>query len=440
VGHLVGRLVMVSSLLNVCGLATCQSKGETMEYFTTIRKRRRGKSTEYTARLIYKDSVTGQKKEQARNAKSPKEAKRKLKALEDDFLMGGAVAVESDRMSFSALVKHCKENRYCQAEYDDDGRKLFGVRGLATVLGHLKVLDKFFGKMLVREINVASLRAYRKSRLLTKTKAGTRLSVCTVNREMSTLRAMLNEAIVNDWLMINPFKRVRPGELISIADERKRTTVMSFAEEARLLEVCNTPYRRHLNAFVIAALDTGARRGELLSLRWSDVDFDNGQIGRLDSALLFVERTGLNSYKGKTVSYRPVPLTPRLAEALLDLQKKPGIATFKRGRKTREKPSKDLVFGVGKTIQNVWDRARLEANLTHVRLHDLRHTAATRLKEKLVITDVGLILGHSDPRTTQRYVNRTPEVVRAAGQLLHDLQVQNSQEFDSSIEETGAVN
>jgi len=146
-----------------------------------------------------------------------------------------------------------------------EGRKLLGVRGTITVSGHLKVLENFFGTMLVREINVASLRAYRKKRLLTKTKAGTLLSVCTVNRELSTLRAMFNEAIVNDWL-VNPFKRVRPGELISIADERKRTIVMSYVEEARLLAVCDTDYRRHLRAFIIVALDTGARRGELLSL------------------------------------------------------------------------------------------------------------------------------------------------------------------------------
>ena len=413
-----------------------------MEYITTIRRRRRGSSIQWTARLIYEDPATGRRKEKARNATSPKEAKRRLKELEDEFLSGGAVAVESDRMTFAALVTHCKENRYCEAVYDSEGRKLLGVRGRVTVMGHIKTLERFFGKMLLREVNVASLRAYRKARLLSKTKQGTPLSVCTVNRELSTLRAMLNEAIVNDWLLVNPFKRVRPGELISIADERKRTTVISYAEEARLLSVCGTDHRRHLKAFLIAALDTGARRGELLSLRWSDVDFNAGQIGRLDSSLAFVDGTGLKSYKGKTVSYRPVPLTPRLAAALLDLREKPGISTFKKGRKTGIKPSKDLVFGIGRTIQNSWQKARLDANLRHVRLHDLRHTAATRLKDKLPISDVGLILGHSDPRTTNRYVNRTPELIRAAGEVLHELQEQNRQaSAEAEIQkETNAVN
>ena len=60
-----------------------------MEYILTIRKRRRGNSIQWTARLIYEDSGTGQRKEKARNADSPKEARRRLKELEDEFLTGG---------------------------------------------------------------------------------------------------------------------------------------------------------------------------------------------------------------------------------------------------------------------------------------------------------------------------------------------------------------
>lgn len=398
-------------------------------YIATIRKRRRGKSVEWTARLIYEDAVTGRRRERSRNCSSQAEAKRRKKELEDEFLAGGAVAIESDRMTFSALVEHCKENRYCEAVYDDEGRKLMGVRGKATAWGHMATLEKFFGRMALREINVASLRGFRKSRLFTKTKRGTRLSVCTINRELSTLRAMLNEAIVNDWLLVSPFKRVRPGELISIADERKRTTILSFAEEARLLQACQTDYRRHLKAFIIAALDTGARRGELLKLRWCDVDFDAPEI------------RNITSYKGKTVDHRPVPLTPRLAAASLDLREKPGIATFKTGRKTGVKPDKSLVFGIQKTLQTSWEAARLDANLLHIRLHDLRHTAATRLKKRLPITDVGLILGHSDPRTTQRYVNRTPEVVQEARDVLHEFQHQQKQSSKEEVQqETDAIN
>lgn len=151
---------------------------------------------------------------------------------------------------------------------------------------------------------------------------GNRLNVATVNREMSTMRAMLNEAMVNDWILTNPFKKVRPGELISIADERKRETILTTAEEKTLLEACATEKRRHLRALVIAALDTGARQGELLTLRWSDIGFDEGVI------------RNVTSYKGRTVQRREVPLTARLKAALLDLREKRSSATFRCSGKT----------------------------------------------------------------------------------------------------------
>jgi hypothetical protein len=74
----------------------------------------------------------------------------------------------------------------------------------------IKALKAFLGGIKLRELRVANLRAYRKARLDSRNRYGGRLSVSTVNREMSTLRAMLNEAVVNDWMIVNPFKKVRP--------------------------------------------------------------------------------------------------------------------------------------------------------------------------------------------------------------------------------------
>lgn len=62
-------------------------------------------------------------------------------------------------------------------------------------------------------------------------------------------------------------------------------------------------------------------------------------------------------------------------------------------------------------------------------------------KDRLPLSDVGLILGHSDPRTTQRYVNRTTEVIRFAGAVLHEAQEHNQQEVEAEIQkEMNAVN
>jgi integrase len=362
---------------------------------------------------MYLDAGTGNRKEKSKSASSSAEAKRLVKELETEFQVGGQIAVESHEMTFANLVEHCKGTRYCEAQFDSEGRKIMGVRGKATVESHIKALEGFFGVTKLREIKVGNLRAYRKARLVSKSRKGDPLSVSTVNREMSTLRAMLNEAVINDWIMVNPFSKARAGELISVADERKREIILTAEEEQRLLEACERASRRHLKALVVAALDTGARQGELLELRWSDVDFEEGVI------------KNITSYKGKSVQHREVPLTIRLRSTLLELKQKRGVASFRRSRKTGDKPDQSLVFSITSNVQSSWEAARVEAKLPQLRFHDLRHTAATRLAQNMQLALVGQVLGHSDPKTTHRYVNNTRQVINRAGNILDDWQRQH---------------
>jgi integrase len=396
-----------------------------MNYTTSIFKRRRHNKVEYLARLRYYDEKSRIRKEKSKSALTISEAKRLLRDMEDEFESGGQTAMESDHMTFAELAKHCKETRYCEAQFDSEGRKIIGVRGKDTIDSHIKALEDYFGSDKLRDIRVANLRAYRKHRLFCKNRHRKRLSVATVNRELSTMRAMLNEAMVNDWILVNPFKKVRPGELISIADERRRETILTPEEEKKLLAACETRLRRHLKVLVIAALDTGARQGELLNLRWCDIDFEEGVI------------KNVTSYKGKTVQRREVPLTTRLRVALLDLKAKRGAAAHRRSRVTGNKPDSSLVFGIANNVQNSWREARIDADLQHLRFHDLRHTAATRLAQTMQLALVGQVLGHSDPKTTHRYVNRTRDVIKQAGIALQNWQQQDSVKSEPIIEASG---
>ena len=156
-----------------------------MDYTTAISKRRRHQKVEYLARLMYRDEETGARKEKSRSATSISEAKRSLKDLEDEFESGGQQAVETDQMTFAELAKHCKETRYCEAQYDSEGRKIIGVRGKDTIDSHIKALEEYFGSDKLRDIRVANLRAYRKHRLFCTNRHKKRLSVATVNRELS---------------------------------------------------------------------------------------------------------------------------------------------------------------------------------------------------------------------------------------------------------------
>ena len=377
-----------------------------MRYSSSITRRKRRSRTEYIAVLNYYDE-SGQRRQKRRTSFSSSEAKRIARELEDEYLEGGEVALYSDNLTFEQLADHCQKTKYCEAEYDESGNKLFGVRDTSVYEAHLKHFKEFFGKIRVRDIRVGMLRAYRNHRLRSKTKGGGNVNVGTVNREINTLRAMLNEAKINDWITVNPFTKARPGELISTADEQPRETILTYEQEQRLLKECEGENRRHLKALVIAGLDTGARKGELLRLTWPQVDFENGVI------------RALISYKGKNGALlkRDVVMTERLRETLIDLQKNKPIKAFRR-LKSGKKPSELLVFGITRNVRRSWDGARKDSGLEDVRFHDLRHSAGTRLSEILPVVHVGKVLGHRNPKTTNRYINPDHEVlVRAAGIL-----------------------
>src|SRR5262245_36651658 len=130
-----------------------------MKYTTSITKRRRHGKVEFLARLRYRDGETGTRKEKSKSAPSMSEAKRCLRDLEDEFETGGQRTVEADRMTFADLAKHCKETRYCEAQFDNEGRKIIGVRGKDTIDSHIKALEDYFGSIRLRDIQVANLRA-----------------------------------------------------------------------------------------------------------------------------------------------------------------------------------------------------------------------------------------------------------------------------------------
>lgn len=127
---------------------TCRRQHE--KFLDQHSTRKRAKRTEYLARLTY-DDKTGKRKGVSKSAPTHWEAKRELQDLIDQHVAGGPDVLEARNMTFAALAEHCKETRYCEAFYDEQGRKLYGVREpkkfasminrLVSSLGHLKLSD-----------------------------------------------------------------------------------------------------------------------------------------------------------------------------------------------------------------------------------------------------------------------------------------------------------
>src|SRR5262249_15825948 len=111
----------------------------------------------------------------------------------------------------------------------------------------------------------STIEDYKAKRLATKTVHGQQRGIASVNRGLEILRKVLNVAVREGWLRINPFHQ--GDSLISKADEKRRQRILSYEEEERLLAVC-TGRCKHLRAIIIFEVDMGPRRGEALKLTW----------------------------------------------------------------------------------------------------------------------------------------------------------------------------
>jgi integrase len=226
-------------------------------------------------------------------------------------------------------------------------------------------------RLSLDRITPAEVASYRDDRLTT-------VKGDTVRRELAIVHHCL-EVARNEWglgLPSNPVSRVKlpaPG----LGRERRASE-----EELRgLLDACRSTRSAWLPAMIILAVETGMRRGELLAMRWADLDLQGRTIH------LQITKNG---------HPRTVPLSPRAIEVLRRLQQGDAV-----------------VFPVSaNAFRLAWERLRHRAGVTGLRFHDLRHEAVSRFFEKgLNMAEVAAISGHRDPRLLMRYTHPRAEVI-----------------------------
>jgi len=157
-------------------------------------------------------------------------------------------------------------------------------------------------------------------------------------------------------------------------------------------------------AIYLTAAFTGLRRGELIALRWRDVDIAGSTVrvrASYSDGALATPKSG---------KVRSVPMAPNVTEALTKLRQRPLWTT-----------DDDLVF-VGRTgsfldgraLRRRYQDALDRAGLRRLRFHDLRHTFGTRVIAKADIRRVQEWMGHADVKTTMRYLHYAPRKDDAA--------------------------
>ena len=329
---------------------------------------------------LYYDADRKLKEKVLSHARNLDEAMVELNAIYDDvFRTKHGIAPKRKRTKFSEFVAENKINSH--------------IRG--------KVLE-YFGDKWLDDITELSVIAY----VTKREQAGATNN--TINNDLIILRSTLNLAKRSRYSID---KEIKWGNCLKKQEFRDR--VLSPEEEERLMQ----ELADHLKPIITCALNTGMRRGEILSLKWKNIV--DGQIV-------------LEARNTKTKKQRRIPINSTLQQVFEILKSRNGHT--------------DFVFTYGrdrlKDVHNGFTKACERAEIDDLHFHDLRRTFATRLMRNGVgIYTISQLLGHASVEMTQRYINWQPEdgaeavesLVRNTSKLMNTLGIEENEQFQTDL-------
>ena len=215
----------------------------------------------------------------------------------------------------------------------------------------------------------------------------------TVNRYLAALSVCLAHGVKElRWLERNPCELVKKPK-----ESRGRVRFLSDSERQKLLDACRTHPTLYLA--VVLSLTTGARQGEIMSLRWGQIDF---------------ARQVITLHDTKNGERRALPL---VGEAFTLLQERSKVRSLTDDRifppKARAKKSECI------DLNTPWTLAKSSAGLSDFHWHDLRHTAASYLAMSGVsLVEIAKVLGHRTLAMVARYSHLSDGHIVATGEKL----------------------
>ena len=279
----------------------------------------------------------------------------------------------------------------------------------STIYGYRSILDAYllpaFGGRQLEQITSVDIEAWRaglesvnqERRAERQRDQGEQvlprrpLANSTKNKIMVTLHGIFRRACKVYGLPANPANGIErhPSRLSGEIDVFSPEEVWALVRAAGSVQDA---------AIFLTAAFTGLRRGELIALRWRDVDF-SGFILRVRASYAGGALTAPKSGK-----VRSVPLAPEVASALARLSGRGGHA----GEDDLVFPGELGDYLDGSALRRRYTAALKRAGLRQLRFHDLRHTFGTRMIAKADIRRVQEWMGHADVQTTMRYLHYAP--------------------------------
>lgn len=237
------------------------------------------------------------------------------------------------------------------------------------------------------------------------------LSNASINLHLSILKSIIKDAVDNDVISKNKIAKIK-----MLKSNQKKINSFSVKEQYLIEDYCIKSEKDYYTIGIILTLYTGLRIGELVSLTWDDIDFNNSvlNINKTESRIRIDGKWNNVVKEPKTMkSNRTIPLGKEILSLLKKLKKK------KYGKYVVTNNIGDKVLI--RTYQHFFKRLQEEVGITNVlNFHSLRHTFATRAIESgMDIKTLSEILGHSNTAITLNiYVHSMFETKKKAIQNL----------------------
>jgi len=282
---------------------------------------------------------------------------------------------EGKKTTLAELLTRYEKEYLSTAPIRTKDSRVIRLRFWRNELGHLALTD----------VTIARVVEARGKLLRSKGRKGNTLAPATVNQYVGDLRHCFSIAKREFALVAeNPLRDIK-----KLREPRGRCRFLSDAERDSLLTECKS-HSQTLYVIVVVALSTGARKGEILGLRWPDVDMRRGM---------------MTFHQTKNGERRTVPLVGLAHRLLIKFSKVRRIDT-------------DLFFpganGNPLVVDKMFRQACARARIDEFRFHDLRHTAASALAmNNATLAEIAEVLGHKTLQMVKRYAHLTEGHTRA---------------------------
>lgn len=285
------------------------------------------------------------------------------------------------------------------------------------------ILNSPIGSIKLIKLRAIDLQQYYNKLLTDENKTPSILA--TINKYITTI---LHEAVRQDIIKKSCASLVKLPKVEYNSDY----SVLSLSDQKKFIEAIQ---EHKFKCLFLMALGTGLREGELLALKWNDIDFNNNTVtvNKTIKRVPFINPDGSRTYKlieqaPKTKnSIRTVPIPSNLIKALTEHKLQQNVIKMKH-RDIYHDMNYIFADNYGNPLESKRPNRNFQSvlksiNITPIKFHSLRHTYATRLFEQNVpIKTVQKLMGHKDSNTTlDIYTHVMPEEKTKAVDKLNDL-------------------